>query len=61
MKGNNFNFNNHANQLNPNNDLYEGNDFDEDEEKRGYSKEELDNHANQLNPNNDTYWSSRGK
>ena len=45
---------NHANQLNPNNDLYEGDDDDRD-----YSQEELDNHANQLNPNNDAYHSSR--
>jgi hypothetical protein len=43
---------NHSNQLNPNNDLYEG---DDDE----YFQEELDNHANQMNPNNEAYRSSR--
>lgn len=42
---------NHSNQLNPNNDLYE------DDDK--YSQDELDNHSNQLNPNNDAYDSSR--
>ena len=46
MKENSHNLDNHANQLNPNNDLYEGDDFDEDEEEYGYTKEELDNHAN---------------
>lgn len=59
MKEDNHDLDNHANQLNPNNDLYEGDDFDEDEEEYEYSKEELDNHANQMNPNNDAYWSSR--
>lgn len=43
---------NHSNQLNPNNDLYE-------EDDQEYSKEELDNHSNQMNPNNDAYHSSR--
>lgn len=53
---------NHANQLNPNNDLYQGDDdFDDEDDGYEYSKEDLDNHANQLNPNNDAYWSSRGK
>ncbi|MES2763202.1 MAG: hypothetical protein V4677_13400 [Bacteroidota bacterium] len=37
---------NHANQLNPNNDAYAGND-DHDYDN--------DNHSNQLNPNNDEY------
>ncbi len=37
---------NHANQLNPNNDEYAGND-DHDYDN--------DNHSNQLNPNNDEY------
>ena len=60
MKEDNYNLDNHANQLNPNNDLYQSDDFDEDEEYE-YSQEELDNHANQMNPNNDAYWSSRGK
>jgi hypothetical protein len=46
---------NHSNQLNPNNDLFEGDDDDQHE----YSQDELDNHANQMNPNNDAYHSSR--
>ncbi|MGI9229250.1 MAG: hypothetical protein ACR2P9_05255 [Gammaproteobacteria bacterium] len=46
---------NHANQLNPNNDLYEGDDDDDSD----YSQEELDNHANQMNSNNEAYESSR--
>ena len=37
---------NHANQLNPNNEEYAGND-DHDYDN--------DNHSNQLNPNNDEY------
>ncbi len=45
---------NHSDQLNPNNDLYEGDDDDQE-----YSKAELDNHSNQMNPNNDAYHSSR--
>ena len=49
---------NHANQLNPNNDLYQGDDDgDDDEQKR--SQADLDNHANQLNQNNEAYHSSR--
>lgn len=43
---------NRSNQLNPNNDLYEG---DDDEP----SKDELDNRSNQKNPNNDAHRSSR--
>jgi hypothetical protein len=46
---------NHANQCNPNNDAYQGDDHDDD----GYSQADLDNHANQCNPNNDAYHSSR--
>lgn len=37
-------FDDYANQNNPNNHAYWDN---------------LDNHANQCNPNNDVYWSSR--
>ncbi|MFI5204153.1 MAG: hypothetical protein ACHQF2_06630 [Flavobacteriales bacterium] len=39
---------NHANQLNPNNDAYQGQDDDDHD----YDN---DNHSNQLNPNNDAY------
>jgi hypothetical protein len=47
---------NHADQLNPNNDEYRGYGFDEDGENlHDYDN---DNHSNQLNPNNDEY---RGK
>jgi hypothetical protein len=47
---------NHADQLNPNNDEYRGYDFDEDGENlHNYDN---DNHSNLLNPNNDEY---RGK
>ena len=42
---------NHANQLNPNNDEYQGGQDDDYEP----SQADLDNHANQLNPNNDEY------
>ena len=49
---------NHANQCNPNNDAYQGNDHDDDDDT-GYSQADLDNHANQCNPNNDAYHSSR--
>ena len=48
---------NHANQCNPNNDAYQGDDYDDDD--GGYSQADLDNHANQCNPNNDAYHSSR--
>ena len=58
---------NHADQMNPNNDAYwdsrgeDGRPDDwEDIIDDGQSQEELDNHANQMNPNNDAYWSSRG-
>ena len=37
---------NHANQMNPNNDEYAGSD-DHDNDN--------DNHSNQMNPNNDEY------
>ena len=43
---------NRSNQLNPNNDLYQGDDDDD-------SKEELDNRSNQKNPNNEAHRSSR--
>mmetsp|Transcript_36161 Transcript_36161/g.78985 ORF Transcript_36161/g.78985 Transcript_36161/m.78985 type:complete len:143 (+) Transcript_36161:34-462(+) len=45
---------NHANQLNPNNDEYAG-DEDEDDQGYQYTQDDLDNHADQLNPNNDEY------
>lgn len=54
---------NHADQMNPNNDAYEssrGDDYDDDDDDYEYSQEELDNHADQMNPNNDAYESSRG-
>lgn len=41
---------NHANQLNPNNDAYT-----EPHDSEDPSQADLDNHANQLNPNNDAY------
>ena len=44
---------NHADQLNPNNDEYAGNNNSKSD--HDYNN---DNHANQLNPNNDEY---RGK
>ena len=57
---------NHANQMNPNNDAYyesrghDGRPDDDDEdEDDGPSQADLDNHANQMNPNNDAYHSSR--
>ncbi|MBK9794687.1 MAG: hypothetical protein IPP60_16715 [Sphingobacteriales bacterium] len=43
---------NHANQLNPNNDNYNGKDDDRDNSSHDYDN---DNHSNQLNPNNDEY------
>lgn len=54
---------NHADQMNPNNDAYwssrDGDDYDEDDDDDyEYSQAELDNHADQMNPNNDAYWSS---
>ena len=63
---------NHANQMNPNNDAYwESRGYDErpedweEEAAAEYEHEptraELDNHANQLNPNSDAYSSSRGE
>ncbi len=45
-------FDNHANQCNPNNDAYQG---DDDDDGPSYSQADLDNHANQCNPNNDAY------
>lgn len=54
---------NHADQMNPNNDAYTGrdaDDYDGDEEDYEYTQDDLDNHADQMNPNNDEYWNSRG-
>ena len=55
---------NHANQMNPNNDAYwESRGYDErtDDWEDGDSDQVvLDNHADQMNPNNDVYWQSRG-
>ena len=58
---------NHANQMNPNNDAYwesrgygERPDDWEDEADDGDGGND-DNRANQLNPNNDAYTSSRGE
>ena len=58
---------NHANQMNPNNDPYwesrghdERPDNWEDEADDGDGGND-DNRANQLNPNNDAYTSSRGE
>jgi hypothetical protein len=46
---------NHANQMNPNNDEYLGHDEDDDvkDEKGDDPDYDNDNHSNQLNPNND--------
>ena len=56
---------NHANQMNPNNDAYwqsRGHDERPEEwEDEDPDQADLDNHANQLNPNNDAYWQSRGQ
>jgi hypothetical protein len=46
---------NHADQLNPNNDEYAG---DDDYGQDKYHDYDNDNHSNQLNPNNPEY---RGK
>jgi len=43
---------NHADQMNPNNDAYWSSRDDDDDEDE-YSQAELDNHADQMNPNND--------
>jgi len=43
---------NHANQLNPNNDEYDGDDDRHDNNEHDYDN---DNHSNQSNPNNDEY------
>lgn len=60
---------NHANQLNPNNDAYwQSRGYDERpdnwedlmQEEDEETKANLDNYSNQLNPNNDAYWQSRG-
>ena len=60
---------NHADQLNPNNDTYwdsrgyDGcpDDWEElvNEDEHWISQADLDNHADQLNPNSDTYSKSR--
>ena len=60
---------NHADQLNPNNDAYwdsrgcdgRPDDWEElvNEDEHGISQAALDNHADQLNPNSDTYSKSR--
>jgi hypothetical protein len=44
---------NHANQLNPNNDAYNGGD-DSDQRNDDHDYDN-DNRSNQLNPNNDEY------
>jgi hypothetical protein len=46
---------NHANQLNPNNDEYAG---DDDVSQDKFHDYDNDNHSNQMNPNNPEY---RGK
>lgn len=46
---------NHANQLNPNNENYQGGDDRCDDEDYEYSQADLDNRSNQLNPNHDEY------
>ena len=61
---------NHADQMNPNNDEYwhsrdidcdDDDDYDDDDDDDyEYSQDDLDNHADQMNPNNDEYWHSRG-
>ena len=61
---------NHANQLNCNNDAYWQSRGDEErpadwddhccDDDVEYSQADLDNHANQLNQENDEYWQSRG-
>jgi hypothetical protein len=57
---------NHANQMNPNNDAYwESRGHDErpddwEDRDSGQDQAALDNHANQMNPNNDAYRQSRG-
>ena len=63
---------NHANQMNPNNDAYwdsrDNDDYDQDDldnhsnqmNPNNDAYDNDDNHANQMNPNNDAYSSSRG-
>ena len=47
---------NHADQMNPNNDEYGGGrDDDDDDDDDEHSQDDLDNHADQMNPNNDEY------
>lgn len=71
MDRNQQDLDNHANQMNPNNDAYwssrgedgrpDGWDEGSADDKGGSpSQADLDNHANQLNPNNDEYDRSRG-
>ena len=56
---------NHADQMNPNNDAYwQSRGYDErpdDWEDEDSDQVDMDNHADQLNPNNDAYWQSRGQ
>ncbi len=59
---------NHANQMNPNNDAYwDSRGYDgrpDDWEERINDDDDDgndDNRANQMNPNNDAYYSSRGE
>ena len=48
------NLDNRANQMNPNNNEYSGDD-DDDESAHKYSPDELNHHADQINRNNDEY------
>ena len=62
---------NHANQMNPNNDTYwesrgyeeRPDDWEEQvvEDDPEPAQADLDNRANQMNPNSDAYSNSRGK
>ena len=60
---------NHANQMNPNNEAYwesrgydeRPDDWEDRAEEDDSTQAELDNRANQLNPNNEAYDSSRGQ
>jgi hypothetical protein len=46
---------NHADQMNPNNDEYGGGRDDDDDDDYDHTQADLDNHADQMNPNNDEY------
>ena len=60
---------NHANQMNPNNDAYwesrgydeRPDDWEDQVEEDEPTQAELENRANQLNPNNDAYNSSKNR